>query len=83
MELVDTIDMMTSDDYKERFKAEYHQTNIRLQKLRNMIQKWDDGELNFTPTCPRPMYEDQMYGMTRYLRVLKQRAELEGVDLSE
>ena len=25
MELKDTIEMMTSNDYKERFKAEYHQ----------------------------------------------------------
>ena len=26
MELRDTVDMMNSEDYKERFKAEYYQT---------------------------------------------------------
>ena len=34
MELKDTIKMMTSEDYKERMKAEYLQTKIRYEKLR-------------------------------------------------
>lgn len=29
-DLKSTVDMMISDDYKERFKAEYHQLVIRL-----------------------------------------------------
>ena len=29
MELKDTVDLMTSDDYKDRLKAEYLQTKIR------------------------------------------------------
>lgn len=33
MELKDTIAMMQSEDYKERFKAEYYQIVIRYQKL--------------------------------------------------
>ena len=33
MELKDTIDLMTSEDYKDRFKAEYYQTKIRYDKL--------------------------------------------------
>ena len=32
MELKDTIELMQSDDYKERFKAEYYQVKIRLEK---------------------------------------------------
>lgn len=32
-ELRDTIEMMNSGDYKERFKAEYYQIVIRYQKL--------------------------------------------------
>lgn len=35
MELKDTIEMMTSDDYKERFKAEYYQTKIRYNEARS------------------------------------------------
>ncbi len=38
-----TIDLMNSDDYKERFKAEYAQTLIRLRKLNNMLNKYDEG----------------------------------------
>ena len=30
MELEDTIELMKSSDYKERFKAEYLQTKIRI-----------------------------------------------------
>lgn len=39
MELKDTIEMMQSADYKERFKAEYYQVVIRYQKLKAMILK--------------------------------------------
>lgn len=35
MQLKDTRDMMVSTDYKERFKAEYLQTKIRYEKLKN------------------------------------------------
>lgn len=31
MELKETIDLMNSDDYKERFKAEYLQVKIRYE----------------------------------------------------
>ena len=34
MELKDTIELMQSEDYKERFKAEYHQLRIRFEKLK-------------------------------------------------
>lgn len=34
MELKDTIELMTSKDYKERFKAEYLQLKIRVEGLR-------------------------------------------------
>lgn len=33
MELKDTIELMNSSDYKERFKAEYLQVKIRYDKL--------------------------------------------------
>ena len=55
MELKDTATLMVSSDYKERFKAEYYQLKIRLEKLKCMLQKWDNGECQFTPTCPRSM----------------------------
>lgn len=38
MELKETIDMMNSAEYKERFKAEYYQLVIRKEKLEAMLE---------------------------------------------
>ena len=83
MELKETVEMMNSADYKERFKAEYQQVVIRYQKLAAMLQKWDNGELNFTPTCPRSTYDMQVRAMADYIAVLEARAVMESVDLGE
>lgn len=83
MELRDTVETMNSADYKERFKAEYQQVVARYQKLAAMLQKWDNGELNFTPTCPRSTYNMQVRAMTDYIAVLEARAIMEGVELGE
>ncbi len=83
MELRDTVDLMLSDDYKDRFKAEYLQLKIRYEKLKVMLDKWDNDELDFTPTCSREIYDEQIEGMETYLDVLVDRAGLEGIDLSD
>lgn len=83
MELKDTIPLMTSPDYKDRFLAEYWQLRIRYEKLNEMCEKWDRGELNFTPTCDRKIYECQLYDMLPYLFTLEKRARLENIDLEE
>ena len=79
--LSQTADMMTSSDYKERFKAEYAQVVIRYKKLKNILDKWDKNELTFTPTCPRSTYNMQIKAMTDYIAILEARAVMEGVDL--
>ena len=81
MDLKDTVEMMLSENYKERFKAEFAQLKIRYVKLKAMLDKWDNGELDFEPTCPRDIYDLQIKGMEVYLDVLSDRAEREGVDL--
>ena len=81
MELKDTIEMMQSGDYKERFKAEYYQTKIRFKKLHNMLLKHDSHRLNFKPTCPIDILRDQEKIMREYLYTLEVRALIEGVDL--
>ena len=40
MELKDTIDLMQSNDFKERFKSEYYQLKIRMAGLKNMLDKY-------------------------------------------
>lgn len=80
-ELRDTIELMNSEDYKERFKAEYYQVVIRYQKLKSMLDKWDNNQLEFTPTCPRSTYNMQIAAMTDYIAVMEARAVMEGVEL--
>jgi len=79
--LRDTIEMMNSEDYKERFKAEYYQVVIRYQKLKSMLDKWDNDQLEFSPTCPRSTYNMQIAAMTDYIAVLEARAVMESVEL--
>lgn len=83
MELKETINLMTSADYKERFKAEYYQVKIRLEKLSAMCDKWDNGKLEFTPTCPREIYTYQIKSMKEYLDMLVIRAKIENVEIGE
>lgn len=81
MELKDTIEMMNSDDYKERFRAEYRQTKIRYDKLDEMTVKYEAGTLPFTPNCTLELLKEQKKHMGNYIRCLKIRAEIEGIEL--
>ena len=81
MELIDTIDGMTSVDYKERFKAEYQQLNIRRNKLADLIEKYADRELEFELDTPINVLIDQWQYMTKYMCVLIERAKYEGINL--
>lgn len=80
-ELAATAELMVSSDYKRRFIAEYIQLKNRYEGLKNMVKKWDNDELNFTPTCPRHIYDVQLDVMQRYLNVLEDRAEMENIKI--
>lgn len=79
--LEDTIELMKSPNYKERFVAEYYQTKIRYEKLHKMIIKYEANTLNFTPTCPIELLKRQCSHMGQYLFDLEIRAEIENIDL--
>ena len=90
MELKDTIAMMQSADYKERFKAEYHQTKIRYEKLKAFNNKIEAAKStayahNAVPMpkhdCPDDMLREQQNVMEHYLQILELRAIIEGVAL--
>ena len=68
-------------DSKERFIAEYWQVVNRYKSLRKLLYKWDNGDLNFSPTCPRSTYNMQMRAMTDYIAILESRAVMEGIEL--
>lgn len=79
--LESTVSLMNSPDYKDRFIAEYRQTKIRRDKLAAMCVKWDAGALDFTPTCPRSIYDEQIDVMDVYLNILERRAAIENIQL--
>lgn len=81
MELKDTIELMNSIDYKERFKAEYLQVKIRYDKLDAMTVKYEAGTLNYTPSCSLELLKEQKKYMGNYIRTLKIRAEIEKIAL--
>ena len=79
MNLKDTIEMMNSADYKERFKAEYYQLAIRIDKLRRFVDDYDN--LPFKPTCSRSLLNRQLSCMLEYKSALLTRADIEHIDL--
>ena len=81
MQLKDTIEMMNSEDYKERFKAEYYQLSIRLDSLADMLIKWYNNMLDFEPKCSKETLENQVIFMKGYLNILRLRAHIEDIDL--
>ena len=82
MELKDTIELMNSNDYKERFKAEYLQTKIRYEKLHKMVIRYEAGTLDFEPSCSIEILKEQKSYMGNYLRMLEIRAEIEKIELN-
>ena len=77
-----TIDLMNSEDYKDRFKGEYAQTLIRVRKLNDMLNKYDEGTLNFEADCPIYLLRNQSAYMQAYLKTMEERAVYENIDLS-
>lgn len=81
IKLADTVSDMTSDDYKERFRAEYTQLALRLSGLRSMLYKYENGTLTFAPECSIDLLKRQANVMTNYLAILEERAHKENIHL--
>lgn len=82
-ELADTVDLMKSSDYKDRFKAEYMQVKLRYNNLHKMLVKYEAKTLEFEPTCPIYILQTQANYMGNYLKQLEIRAEIENIDISQ
>lgn len=91
MTLAETTKMMCSDNYKERFKAEYAQTKIRYEKLKafNNLIEASRMRINGYPVavpeprhdCPEDLLRQQQLVMGELLHILELRAVIENVDL--
>lgn len=75
--LKDTMELMTSEDYKERFVGEVLQLCIRINRLRDCLINIYDGRLSFTPTCSTELLESQLDAMEELLRIYSIRASVE------
>ena len=81
--LRDTIKPMVSDDYKERFKAEYMQLAIRQKRLKAFISRIDvKGPIGEKHDCPLYLLKMQYQAMAMYREILLERARIEKVDLT-
>ena len=83
MRLEDTISLMTSDNFKDRTKAEYLQLKIRHENLSKLLKRYREGTLNFTPNCSYDLLHTQLVYMEGYMNVLEERARIEDIDLGE
>lgn len=85
MELKETVELMNSVDYKDRFIAEYHQVKIRYEKLKNFCNKIEVetmlGKEVTKHDCPLELLREQQKYMGLYLSVLEKRALIENAEL--
>lgn len=68
-------------DYKERLLKEYSELLVKTSRLHSMNAKIKAGTLGFKPDCPAELLQEQEDVMTKYLRILKARAEFENIEL--
>lgn len=79
--LKNTVWMMTSEDHRDRFRAEYLQLQIRADRLAALLDKMRAGSLKFKPKCSRRLLQKQLRIMRSYAAVLRERARIEEIDL--
>ena len=87
MELRETIDLMCSSNYKERFIAEDRQTKIRYEKLKNFCNKIEVetmlGKEVTKHDCQLQLLREQQKYMGLYLSILEKRALIENIKLED
>jgi hypothetical protein len=78
-ELKQSVDLMLSEDYKERLVAEHMQLKSRIEGLNDFLTKWNDGNLDFTPKSFMSVFESQLNAMRQYFEALERRLKDEGL----
>ena len=81
MKLQDTIELMSSADFKDRARAEYYQLKIRYEGLARMLKKYKEGTLEFIPNCDYDLLHTQLVYMECYMNVLEERAKIENIEV--
>ena len=81
MKLVETVNLMCSSDFKDRFTAEYAQLVIRLSKLNNVLNNTSDTRFE-VDDITRDLMLKQCDAMESYKACLEKRADILGIDLN-
>lgn len=84
--LEDSIPYMKSTNYKERFRAEYWQTKIRYERLKDFCTEieasfYSDRVPEPKHDCPYETLRSQQSAMGEYLHILELRAKMENIIL--
>lgn len=79
MELKDTIEDMISDDYIRRYKAEYRQLVIRIDKLTKYVKHY----INSDSFIEQQLKAQQLEAMIHYRNILEMRANINNIKLNE
>lgn len=84
-QLDQTVDLMRSESYKERFIAEYAQIAIRTLRLERVLKSIEDNTCPkcFEPTCDIEILKSQYKTMNAYRATLIFRAAIEDIELPE
>lgn len=69
--------------YQDRMRVEYRELTVRAGRLRDMLQRYADGTLDFEPTCPITLLSRQLDVMDEYADLLRHRAKIEHVNLEK
>lgn len=84
-DLKDTVNLMLSEDYKDRFAAEYFQTFTRYLRLKRFCNRIEAAQIiGITEPehdCPLQLLREQQSAMGNYLRILELRAEIENINI--
>ena len=69
------------EDYQKRFVAEYYELEQKFIKLRDLLAKAHEKELNFELKCPINLLKYQHDAMEEYLKILIIRSFIEEIQL--
>ena len=83
MELKDTVDLMVSEDYKDRLKAEYLQVKIRKEKLGEKLREMQMGSISLDEVGELNLLRRQYAAMNHYENLLLQRVKAERIQIEE
>ena len=78
-DMKNSVDYMLSDDWKQRFIAEYAQLVTRIEKIIDVV--WYEESIDNAVKCPFGLLDLQVDKMTEYKQILEIRADIYGIDL--